>query len=1038
MDIKNEELFFKVFKNSFLIQKIFSFVHRDKVGYRWNETVSMELLLKNSKFEILYDKLLSKSQINVNFLGLKLLFELYPQNQYFKKTFELLWDQYNETIKALNPLSILIYIKEDYFSKSVSDKISDSDLFKFIFNKYYNYNNNNDKINQSYKLYDLLDKTFKSKIFNNNIASFIVEQINNINRNDNNSMDEYEEFIEPFRNFRNKEILECIYANKEIPLFLGHNIDYILESDTKEKVKFIRDTLKIDLSKQIKKCNGSSSFILREMTYLDVKSYTEEILQVSNQLMLHGQYDCKIDVNLGQQFDTSIHLGNVGYLKLLLIDRAQKNRLINFKQFKKYLLENENSINNTEQLIQVVEKYKNKQGQHIGPEELYYFFDIHIIYYHLKQNNFDQVIYYLKSYFNFTQFDTENETTNEAIKSKIAYLLFNYSVFTFSIQTFQLFLNYCYNDGNFNIKDHSRTIVYYERNKIDQNQFSSYINYLLAGNYLQDKQMVEDIIEIIYSSHSGNELENLLNSNDTFKECYLDILSKNHREIFYDHFNSSEQGENEMDFKKMDIYLNNIKLITHFTGQQRISQKKLIVHDKQTGALINYLLNYNSLGRTNYFYFITDLQNKTQFLCLDDSIRAFQSIDQNLLKKRYESLATSEQINLPQYYFNKSNILVHHLINAVDNKDIYSVNKIISTINNNNNQIINININDNSLDIISNLFINGDLRNFNHSYLIQAIINKYKPSNEFLSKISPSINDLELKEQYMEKELITIKYHITSYFKEEQGQSIEKKKKAKGNEEYNKFIGYFLNGYYQKFLDVLSKNQDNHQFLDDVFSDIDPKILYSLKDKVFESTYTADWFKKLFIFISIYLETYKDVLSLSLNNNFEIFELLWENYLANDITKKKFILELFNFQVSSMDLNHIQKHPLMEYILKEKKETIEKLEFNERELSIIHRVVFSYGNISIFKKIRSIFKSYQFTIDQDLMYEFISNNFDNSYHACNFIEYLYENNYLDDLKGILSNKTLTKLVLNDIISSEYLRISKSTLILIHTIIKSQQ
>ncbi|EGC35578.1 hypothetical protein DICPUDRAFT_152068 [Dictyostelium purpureum] len=202
---------------------------------------------------------------------------------------------------------------------------------------------------------------------------------------------------------------------------------------------------------------------------------------------------------------------------------------------------------------------------------------------------------------------------------------------------------------------------------------------------------------------------------------------------------------------------------------------------------------------------------------------------------------------------------------------------------------------------------------------------------------------------------------------------------------------------------------------------IQPITVNYLSNDLFSRSMSTEWFHKLYdpiIKTNLKPETH-GILSFLSNNNTEIFEFIWNNHI-NNIARKSLFLSLFKSKLDNyMYYGGNSYIWLMEYMIKEKKEFIESLTLTEQELKEIHQNTLIYGTISIFKKIKSLFSSYSFKADEGILLSIIKST--NRYYCCDVIEYLIKND----------------LILNSNILMDDKKLSKSTFILNHTILKNK-
>ncbi|EGC36568.1 expressed protein [Dictyostelium purpureum] len=128
--------------------------------------------------------------------------------------------------------------------------------------------------------------------------------------------------------------------------------------------------------------------------------------------------------------------------------------------------------------------------------------------------------------------------------------------------------------------------------------------------------------------------------------------------------------------------------------------------------------------------------------------------------------------------------------------------------------------------------------------------------------------------------------------------------------------------------------------------------------------------------------------------------------------------------------------PTVEYILKEKKEIISKMELKNRDIKNLFKGILRYSTSRSLMLARDVFPNFDFEITSSLILELIS--YENSRY--DIIECLYYQNLIPNLQSLLyqNNLPLFSVRYENPLKYNVITVTKSMFILIHTIIKNQK
>ncbi|EGC38592.1 hypothetical protein DICPUDRAFT_148710 [Dictyostelium purpureum] len=602
---------------------------------------------------------------------------------------------------------------------------------------------------------------------------------------------------------------------------------------------------------------------------------------------------------------------------------------------------------------------------------------------------------------------------NENIQDKIKELIYSNNSNNIPITvpfSFKLF-DYHEKDIPFDASNHENAKLYF--------------NYLFNTKELDDSVWFE-IFKVTISIYNHQLLAWLLENYSIFKEKYIYYISNYFKRMFKYHF-KKDGSPKQFNFNKIYLLGQHLKEIplekeedVQEAIEKKISKKKLNnIYLLDFNLLLNNLSNkgfteYNE-NEITFEIFIRNMLLQLQQIKLDPLLEIVEKMDQSILDRIY-----NQSENPFKFLSNKSNILIYIFLKSAVSKDYKSIIKILNLINNN---YIN-GINEQSLstikdpmEIITYLSDNNLLKPFSNKCLIELIIEELPNfiNQEFiLNLVDPDNDQVSNYKEYfkdLNDKLYETPFHTYKFLKTD-----------------NIALDFLGRGLYESVLRLIESRT----------TQISRKTFEAFKWDICKQI-PMRWFEKLYepMLKHTIIGTYTIIDMCS--TRFDITEFYWSNCFT-ERDKRLFLetlLQKFSFQ---------EYHPLIQYILKEKKQYIISLNHSEEYKYNILNLAFTTKNTLLFKLTHSAFPSTTFKINKEMLLELIKyrESFTNLADL-EMLEFFFEYNLIPNLRGILGED------INNLIIIDYFRslknktlekcsiiVSKSTFILIHTIIKHQE
>ncbi|EGC36629.1 hypothetical protein DICPUDRAFT_150877 [Dictyostelium purpureum] len=911
IEINNDFLFFKCFRSLVIKNHIFSFLKNQNSDNSYESSISLKKLASKNRFEMILDKLKSNHFIFINHEGLRDLYlETYKFLPQYEEIYRLLWNSYKERLRRLNSLDYSIKENSIQQFKSLS-KILYLELNKNNYKssesfqnnsgiKYYSKVNRNNVIDQTYRLYSLMDLALENSTIE--IAKCILDLINSIT----------------FENNRNKK---------------------------KARV---------------------------EISTLPTSA-----------------------------------INNENYTKIHVLLKIQHSFTDNHIQFRQFLIDNREC--SMEALIQASKKYIINSNSNTVNRELFYYFGVYLIYYYLQQNNYNQIEMLL----NYSQ----NSSSILCIN-----LIFYYSIFNLSIDTFNFYLSFI--NGPNNTNRLNKDIIFKLKNYYEEIDTSShsieiakqFFNFLISDGNCGAIIIYNwfEIFKVIIVYYDSQLLEYLLIHNEKFRTMYSYYMVHYFKDMLEIHFKRNKTTK-QFNNKNIEIFIQQMKSVE--LSKKNVDQLLKKLKTKKCIILLNHFLKnyqYNQqqpeiINEEIYSNFKNIYSFQNQFN-VDQTIQLYLNLDQDSVNIFFKFKEKNP------FYLNKSNILILNLIKSIIFKEYSQIVKIISTLQINSTlttEDLNNVIGGGNKEIIGFLFLNGYLDPFDIECLLEEIFKQIDIDKQFIFDLIPSEKN-QLKNQYKESfyDLITIKYHVDDISKETVKEDEDNESKS--------LVMLLYEGYYQKVWEYFQTNGAINKKLD-------------VADSIYRDL-PIDYFVRFYDpLIKVHLDDSDKVLEVCLYR-FDILEFLWIHHLDHE-QKKDLILKIFS------EMNNMNCHPIIEYILKEKKQFIyNDLQLDNDHIYKLHRNALVDGDISIYQLIRSIFTSFNFQIDFSIIKEVL--HFDSGTARYDVIEYLYDNNLIPNFKDIIKGqKILIREFNNRFIvpgDNSTIIVTRSMFILIYTIIRLQE
>ncbi|EGC39120.1 hypothetical protein DICPUDRAFT_75315 [Dictyostelium purpureum] len=936
---RNEILFFNIFKNKILRNKIFSFIHRDKSDHFYDATSSLTLMVDNNKYEMIYDKLK-----NNNFI--------YIDNQLPESIIKLFngLSKINQIERIFTPLLNKYKNIIDSFTTPIFDAaIKDNNLkiIKYLIN-YYSLNNSD----QSHLLTSLL---IESSYDSFKIFKYLFSLIKS-NKNNNNDIDSDNNNNDTDMNDNNSIL-------KSIKKFDQYNFDYLvlplLNKLSKEKVEFIENELKINLKQ-----------------FINENQETIKYLKTLEPIAIHQEIIESLLIINEESLVPIIKFNNPTFLKIQIfayLNRQNKNFQKKYmEKFKEFFINNPN-IKTTKEIIfgikSIISNIKGEDQVNIGLFELIPF---EICYYFMEESKYEEITNIIKNPHYSSNY---YQISPRVIQSIVLF----YSMSHYSIEALQFFLEM---DSKIHYT-HSSSVYEDNTTEINPTKAHIFIKSIFNNDKIREKvlQIIPDemirLLDIIITNYDTTFFESLLNENTHFKNFYYQTIEFNFKKVV-EIYSTKDKVTNQYNKEKIDFLIKQIKigkLETAFCFLDTSSNKSLIV------PFFSYLMKNIEQDLMVHYVFSNKLFLDFQNLKLNEIVEIFNSIDQEQyfrnLMECFQSDGNFAKKN--SYIFNKSNLFLKKLSKSISKRRYNKINQIISTTNNNKNIQIPTTLYK-PIEIIKYLFENNYLESFDIKSLVELLTSHIPDINSFeiIEMAQKSTINENSKKHLCGYNSILLKYNLDDILLDE------------NNEDTTSFsLGKLFEGcYYQKALELslnkpkseLSLGRINYQLLFDKSMSLSIEWFNRLYTPIYETIFSQIHFSQNFL-----------VLKLS-SASMDIFEILWTRYLKLDCDKIGFI---------STILHHNKNHQqLTMYILKEKKQfLIDHYKFNYNFFKDICLQYLIDGDLELFKLFIQISPpSFQFTIDSNIFKLFFlpKNPF---YHT---IEYLIDNNYILDLENIIS------------------------------------